>query len=58
MTTNVCQSAMGGLVKKNKRHLQVYTMDIYTRKRELEIPKRDLVTDDSMQLATYVKTSD
>ncbi len=49
---------MGWPVKKNKRYLQVYTMDIYTRKREPQFPKRDLVTDDFMQLDTYVKTSD
>jgi hypothetical protein len=34
------------------------TVDIYTRNREPQFPKRDLVTDDSKQLSTYVKTSD
>ena len=47
-----------GRPKENKRYSQVYTVDIYTRKREPQFPKeRDLVTDDSTQLSTYIKTS-
>ncbi len=48
---------MGWPAKKNKSYLQVYTVDIYTRKREPQFPKRDLVMDDSTQLSTYIKTS-
>ena len=43
-----------------KREQKVFTSiyNAYTRKREPQFPKRNLVTDDSTQLATYVKTSD
>jgi hypothetical protein len=55
---NKCMRVSNGLAgQKEQKFLQVYTVDIYTRKREPHFPKRDLVTDDDTQLATYIKTS-
>jgi hypothetical protein len=53
MTTNVCQSAMGWLAKIEQKVLQVYTVEIYIRKRELQFPKK---MNNSTQIATYGKT--